>query len=99
MAKDVALFPFVWHSYDRKREEDMSPMVGARGIAEERLARSGYVRVHGELWQGEVIGGNPSIDRGQAIRVQEVRGLTLLVQLYNDESSDKTKKGKDPILH
>jgi membrane protein implicated in regulation of membrane protease activity len=99
MAKDVALFPFVWHSYDRQCGEDRNSMVGAQGIAEERLAPSGYVRVHGELWQGEVMGGDPPIDGGQAVRVQEVNGLTLLVRLYNDESSNQTRKGKDPTLH
>jgi len=88
MAKDVALFPFVWRSYDRKRKENVSPMVGAQGIAKERLAPSGYVQVHGELWQGELMGGDSPIDRGQAIRVQEVCGLKLFVQLDNDESSD-----------
>lgn len=68
-------------------------MVGAQGIAEERLAPSGYVRVHGELWQGELMGGDPPIDGGQAVRVQEVHGLTLFVQPYNDESSNQTRKG------
>jgi membrane protein implicated in regulation of membrane protease activity len=93
VVKDVALFPFVWRSYDRERGEAPSPMVGAQGIVEDRLAPSGYVRVHGELWQGEVMGGDPPIDGGQAVRVQEVHGLTLLVRLYNDESSNQTEEG------
>ncbi|MFQ5821564.1 MAG: NfeD family protein [Candidatus Heimdallarchaeota archaeon] len=88
VAKDVAFFPFVWHSYDRERGEDTSPMVGAQGIVEERLAPSGYVRVHGELWQAEVVRGGSPIDRGQVVRIEEVRGLTLLVQIENDEGID-----------
>lgn len=37
--------------------EDRNSMVGAQAIAENRVAPSGYVRVHGELWQGEERGG------------------------------------------
>ncbi|MFX0197796.1 MAG: NfeD family protein [Candidatus Hodarchaeota archaeon] len=92
VVKDVALFPFVWRSYDRERGEAPSPMVGAQGIVEDRLAPSGYVRVHGELWQAEPMRGGPAIDRGQVVRIQEVRGLTLLVQIDNDESIDHTQQ-------
>jgi membrane protein implicated in regulation of membrane protease activity len=52
--KDVFVFPFVWRAYDQPRPEDPLPLIGAEGIAEERLAPSGYVRVHGELWHAEV---------------------------------------------
>jgi membrane-bound ClpP family serine protease len=85
VAKDIILFPFVWHAYDREFTEDKNSMVGMQGIADERLAPSGYVRVHGELWQAEMLGGGPPIERGQAVRVQEVLGLTLLVQPDNEE--------------
>ncbi len=85
VAKDVVLFPFVWRAYGQQRGEDTSPMVGAQGTVEDRLSPSGYVRVHGELWQAEVMGGSSPIDRGQAVRIQEVRGLTLLVQIDNNK--------------
>lgn len=89
VGKDVILFPFVWHAYERaNRPQYVSLMVGARGIAEERLAPSGYIRVHGELWQAEVIGGRPPINRGNGVRVREIRGLTLLVQPDNEESTE-----------
>jgi len=77
VAKDVILFPFVWRAYD---SDDTNSMVGTRGIAEERLAPSGYVRVRGELWQAEVMGDGPPIDRGQRVRVRGICGLKLLVQ-------------------
>lgn len=88
VTKDVALFPFVWHSYDREFGEDTNSMVGAQGIVEDRLAPSRYVRVHGELWQAELMRGSPAIDRGQVVRIQEARGLILLVQPDNDENID-----------
>lgn len=80
VAKDVILFPLTWRAYDQDRSRGAYSMVGARGIAEERLAPSGYIRVHGELWQAEVMGDSPPIERGESIRIQGIRGLTLLVQ-------------------
>jgi len=40
-------------------------MIGLRGITEDRLAPSGYVRVHGELWQAEVVQNSPPIEKGE----------------------------------
>ncbi|NIO09412.1 MAG: nodulation protein NfeD, partial [Deltaproteobacteria bacterium] len=66
--KDVVMFPFVWRYYDRpNRSGNVNSMVGVQGIVEERLAPSGYVRVHGELWQAEVVGGGPVIGRGERV--------------------------------
>lgn len=48
----------------------------------------GYVRVHGKLWQAEVMRSYPAIDRGQPVRIEEIRDLTLLVQIDNGESID-----------
>ena len=89
VTKDVVLFPFTWHAYDRssRQRADVSRMVGALGIAEERLAPSGFVRVRGELWHAEVEGGWPPIERGQAVRVRDIRGLRLLVALENVEET------------
>ena len=42
VAKDLILFPFLWRAYDWDRQ---NPMIGAWGIAEERLTPSGYVYV------------------------------------------------------
>ena len=88
VAKDVILFPFVWRAYDRERRGETNSMVGARVIAEDRLAPSGFIRVHGELWQGEVMEGSPPIDRGERVRVRGIRKLTLLVQPDNEESNE-----------
>ena len=85
VVKDVILFPLTWRSYDQRRPGDADSMVGLRGIAQDRLAPSGYVQVHGELWQAEVMGDSQPIDKGGGIRVQGTRGLTLLVQSDNSE--------------
>ncbi len=89
VTKDLILFPFLWRAYDWDQQ---SPMIGARGIAKERLAPSGYVHVHGELWQAEVMKGYLPIGRGETVRVRGINGLKLLVQPDNIESSDSTKQ-------
>ena len=89
VAKDLILFPFLWRAYDW---DHPNPMIGTRGIAEEPLAPSGYVHVHGELWQAEVMKGYPPIDRGESVRVRGVNGLKLLVQPDTLENSDSTKQ-------
>lgn len=65
VVKDMALFPFVWRAYDPDRPVGANSIVGARGVAKDRLSPSGYVWVRGELWQAEVMGGYSPIDRGQ----------------------------------
>jgi membrane protein implicated in regulation of membrane protease activity len=92
MAKDAILFPFVWRAYDRSRERMLHGMVGEKGIAEERLDPSGYIRIHGELWKAELIGGGPPVEKGESVRVQGIRGLVLLVQPESEESK-KFRKG------
>jgi membrane protein implicated in regulation of membrane protease activity len=80
VVKDVMLFPFVWRSYDQNRLSDANSMVGLHGIAKNSLMPSGYVEVHGELWQAEVVQGSPFVESGGGVRVKEIRGLTLIVQ-------------------
>jgi membrane-bound serine protease (ClpP class) len=55
-------------------------LVGALGIAQEPLAPRGQILVHGELWQAESANGpNQPIPAGQTVKVQAIRGLTLVV--------------------
>ena len=80
IVKDAVLFPFVWRAYDWSRSRDVHSLVGTEGIVEERLAPSGCIRVHGELWQAEMIREGPPIEKGEGVRIQGIRGLVLLVQ-------------------
>ena len=80
VVKDVILFPFVWRAYDRDQPRDKNPLLGAHGIARDRLAPSGYILVHGELWQAEVTEGSPPIEKGKGVLVRGTRGLTLIVE-------------------
>ena len=88
VVKDTILFPFTWRAYDWDRSSDVNTMVGERAIADERLAPWGYVQIHGELWRAKVIGANPPVEKGEEVRIKEIRGLTLLVQPEAEESGE-----------
>jgi membrane protein implicated in regulation of membrane protease activity len=84
--KDAILFPFVWRSYDWNGSKVANTMMGACGTAKERLAPSGYVEVRGELWKAEVMEDVGPIEAGESVKVQELRGLTLIVQKNNEKN-------------
>jgi membrane protein implicated in regulation of membrane protease activity len=72
VVKDLVMYRAV-----RDTLQPPTGLVGARGRAVERLAPAGYVKVDGELWRAEAVGGE--IAAGAAIVVRETRGLTLRV--------------------
>ena len=84
VVKDAILFPFVRRAYDWDRPQGANSMVGVHGIVKERLAPSGYVQVHGELWKAVLIEGNPPLEKGERVRVEGVCGLRLVVQPGTD---------------
>ncbi len=73
--KDVILFPFVWRAYDSAT----SAMIGSKGTASERLDPSGHVRIKGELWRARISENGPPIEKGRAVLIMDIRGLTLIV--------------------
>ena len=83
IVKDALLFPFVWRAYDWERPGRSRTMIGAHGIARERLAPSGYVQVRGELWRAEIWGEGPPIEVGQSVQIVKMEGLTLYVERQN----------------
>ena len=87
--KDALLFPFVWRAYDWNRSEQTGSMTGEHGVARERLAPSGYVRIRGELWRAERLGEGPTIEAGQPVRVEKMKGLTLFVVPGNGQEKEK----------
>jgi membrane protein implicated in regulation of membrane protease activity len=80
VVKDLILFRFVRPAYESGGRCGVERLIGVQGIAEERLAPSGYIRVGGELWRAEALQTDKPIPRGSRVRVQAVRGLTLLIQ-------------------
>ncbi len=78
--KDLLLFPFVRRAYESGVKRGAEGLIGAQGIAQERLAPAGYIRVGGELWRAEALQTDVPIPPGSRVKVQAVRGLTLLIQ-------------------
>jgi membrane-bound ClpP family serine protease len=85
--KDILMFPLLRRSFEENRPEDAHPMIGETGTARDRLDPTGYVVIHGELWQAELLEGHPPVEPGEPVRVEEARGLTLLVVLDARASS------------
>ena len=75
--KDIILFPFVWRSYDSRTTH---PMVEEHGVAVDGLSPSGYIKVHGQLWQAELAKDYESVDIGKTVRVIGVNGIKLVVE-------------------
>lgn len=86
---DLVLFPFTWRAYDWDRAGQSRSMVGEHGIAKERLAPSGYVQVHGELWRAELIDDGLPAEKGQIVKIVKMDGLTLYVELLKKGQSNE----------
>lgn len=76
--KDLLLFPSMRRYY--RSEAAQQRMHGEQGIALSTLDPDGLVRVHGEIWQARVAGGDESLPQGVRIRVRGVAGLQLTVE-------------------
>jgi membrane-bound ClpP family serine protease len=80
LVKDAIMFPILRIAYESDSASGVDGICGALGVATQPLAPAGYVRLGSELWKAELVSGSGSILAGSAIRVIEVRGLTLVVE-------------------
>ncbi len=80
LAKDVILFPILRVAYESDSGSGVDGICGALGVVTQPLAPAGYVRLGAELWKAELDSGSGPVPAGSAIRVVEVRGLTLIVE-------------------
>jgi membrane-bound ClpP family serine protease len=81
--KDLVLYPVVRKAYEARSGGGADGLLGRVGVARERLAPDGYVRLGPELWRARANGG--PIEAGAAVRVKEVHGLTLVVEAAEAE--------------
>jgi membrane protein implicated in regulation of membrane protease activity len=72
--KDLLLFPRMRRFY--RSEPAAGRIIGTPGVAVTDLAPTGFVRVHGELWQARADRRVPS---GGRVRVNGIDGLVLQV--------------------
>ena len=80
VAKDVILYPILRVAYEAGSSSGVEAIHGAFGVVTQPLAPSGYVRLGSERWKAELVCGSETISVGSAIRVVELRGLTLMVE-------------------
>jgi membrane protein implicated in regulation of membrane protease activity len=80
VAKDVIMFPILRVAYESGGSNGVDGIHGALGVVTQPLAPSGYVRLGSELWKAELVSGSGAASVGSAIRVVELRGLTLIVE-------------------
>ncbi len=80
IAKDVIMYPILRVAYQSGGSGGVYEIHGALGVVVQPLVPSGYVRLGSELWKAELVTDSESVSVGSAIRVVEVRGLTLLVE-------------------
>lgn len=92
LVKDALVYPFLRHAY----EDSPSRMVGAEallgqtGTSDGPLEPVGWVRVRGERWRGELVGGASSLDSGRRVVVRAVRGLRVQVEPASEQESHDT---------
>jgi membrane protein implicated in regulation of membrane protease activity len=78
---EIALFPVLRVGYETGgRRAGAEALVGALGVAQEDLDPEGYVRIGAERWQAVVAGECDRVAAGAAVRVREVRQLTVVVE-------------------
>jgi len=84
ITKDIVLYPFVWCSYDPQQRKEANSLIGQEGVARDRLAPSGYIRIRNELWKAEVKERGVVVEAGEPVKVNGVRGITLYVSPISD---------------
>lgn len=86
VSKDLVMFRFVRRAYEPSTGEGVRSLLGSNVVAHEALTPSGYVRVGSELWRAELREGGTA-PPGSRLRVVELSGMTLTVDLVEEEPS------------
>lgn len=84
LAKDVFLFPFLRVAYAPRDDRGPGGLRGARAVVVDELAPMGRVRIGGELWRAR-LRGEGRVEEGNAVRVEELDGLTVVVAPEDEE--------------
>ncbi len=80
IAKDFVLYPWLRDAYEVGDPDATAALVGRTGLARDRLAPEGYVRLGSELWRARLGPGCDAVEPGARVRVRSVSGLTLVVE-------------------
>lgn len=78
--KDLAVYPLVRHAYAKDSRTGVERMIGKKGVTQNCLDPSGYVKIDGELWKARTGFSDQPIPQQHPVTVIDARGLTLIVQ-------------------
>jgi len=84
--KDIAMFPLVWRAYAPGPQSGPFALDGRSGIAQERLAPAGWVRIGPELWRARAVGN--FIEAGARVQVLSLDGFCLCVKEIEAGNAD-----------
>lgn len=78
-----AVLPLIWLVTKREKKSPTgeSGMIGLEAEVREWRDNKGKVFVHGELWRAE---SDAALAAGDTVRIQTVRGLTLIVEPWQE---------------
>ena len=95
--KELAIYPWVRHSYEVNPQTGITKLIGAKGLAQEQLDPEGYVKINGELWKARTESTNQPIAPNTVIRVSAATGMTLIVEtvdFHRDEKPNQSPSSK-----
>ena len=95
--KDALLYPFLRSAYETDPSTAIERLIGLDGVAVEPLRPNGYVRVRGELWLAEASPTTAIIRNGHTVRVDAVRGTTLVVCHVDPRHDTSRASDEDPL--
>ena len=78
--KDIALFPKVWRAYAVQDNRPVKQLMGLEATVTADLDPVGYVRVRGELWRAGIRDPRHPAQKGEKVKVVDVKGMTLVVE-------------------
>ncbi len=80
LIKELVTVPFTWPLYIRPRLSPTELMLDQEGVAINKLDPGGFVKFHSEIWQAEATDPDSVIEKGEHVRIREIRGMTLIVE-------------------
>lgn len=80
VVKDVLLYPMSRRALLSPAQAGAEALVGRQGVAVDRLAPRGKVRLGAEVWMAESVSAQDVIPSGSSVQVDSVRGLTVRVR-------------------
>ena len=85
IVKDIVMYPLLRVAYQTGGSSVADRLGDAIGVVTRPLDPTGYVSVASELWIAEVPSESAPVAVGSRVRVVDIRGLTLLVEVHSSD--------------